>query len=455
MQRIDRAFYRQFFAIVIPIAIQNIISSAVGVADTLMLGYVSQTALASSSLAGQIMFILNCIYFGLSAGMTILVAQYWGKGDLPTIETVLAIGEKLSLCVGAVFFAAAVFFPNALMRIYTNDPNMIDAGAQYLRVVGFSYLFLALSQPYLAAMKSIERVRTSTIINSTALVLNIILNAVFIFGWIPGIPPMGIQGVALATVIARLVEFLLCIVAGERFKKLRLRPRLLFLHNGELMRDFIRYSLPAIGNDFFWGLAFSMYSVIMGHLGEDLVAAYSVISTIRNLATVFGFGVANGAAIILGKSIGANQMEKAERDATHLLKLTFIAALIGSGIVLLCPPIISRVIELSELARWYLNIMIWISAAYVIGPPINTFFICGVFRAGGDSKFGFLLDFSCLWFVFVPIGFLLAFVAHVPPIWVFVFLSLDEFAKMPIVYVRYRKKKWLHNITRNLEPVSQ
>ena len=454
MKSFDRAFYRQFFAIVIPIAVQNLISSAVGVADTLMLGYVSQTALASSSLAGQIMFILNMIYFGLGAGITMLVAQYWGKGDLPTIEKILAIGEKISLCVGAIFFAAAVFFPGALMRIYTNDANMIAAGSQYLRVVGFSYLFLALSQPYLAAMKSIEQVRTSTIINSTALVLNIVLNAVFIFGWIPGIPPLGIQGVALATVIARFVEFALCIFAGERFKKLRLRPRLLFLHSRALTKDFINYSLPAIGNDFVWGLAFSMYSVIMGHLGEDLVAAYSVISTIRNLATVFGFGVANGAAIILGKSIGANQMDKAERDATHLLRLTFIAALIGSAVVLLCPLIVSRVIELTELAQWYLNIMIWISTLYVIGPPLNTYFICGVFRAGGDSKFGFILDFSWLWFLFVPVGFLLAFVAHVPPIWVFVWLSLDEFSKMPIVYARYRKKLWLRNITRDAESIA-
>ena len=449
MQNSNRAFYRQFFAIVIPIAVQNLISSAVGIADTLMLGYVSQTALASSALAGQIMFILNTIHFGLAAGITMLVAQYWGKGDLRAIETVLAIGEKISLGVSALFFAAAVFFPGALMRIYTNDPVMIAAGCQYLRVVGFSYLFLGLSQPYLAAMKSIEQVRVSTLINSTALALNIVLNATFIFGWIPGIAPMGIQGVALATVIARLVEFLLCIIAGERFRTLRLRPRLLLLHNAALTGDFIRYSLPAIGNDFVWGLAFSAYSAIMGHLGEDLVAAYSVISTIRNLAMVFGFGVANGAAIILGKSIGANNMHRAERDATQLLRLTFISALVGSVVVLLCPLVITRVMELTELARWYLSIMIWISAAYVIGPPVNTYFICGVFRAGGDSKFGFALDFTLLWFIFVPVAFLLAFVVRVPPIWVFVFLSLDEFSKTPIVYARYRKKKWLNNITRD------
>ncbi len=251
-------FYRQFFSIVIPIALQNLISSAVGVADTLMLGYVDQTALAAGSLAGQIMMILNMVYFGIGAGITMLVAQYWGKGDMRSIEKVLGIGLKFSLGVGLLFFAGAFFFPELLMLIYTDDANMIAAGAQYLEVVSFSYLFLALSQPYLAAMKSIEQVKTSTLINSSALVLNVVLNAVFIFGWIPGIPPMGIQGIALATVIARLIEFALCIIAGERYKKLRLRPRLLTLHSTVLMKDFIRLALPAIGNDFVWGLAYSM-----------------------------------------------------------------------------------------------------------------------------------------------------------------------------------------------------
>lgn len=186
-----RQFYRSFFSIVVPIAIQQLITAAVGVADTLMLGYVNQTALAAGSLAGQIQFLLNMINGGLTADITILSAQYWGRGDLSAVEKVLAIGLKISVFVGAVFLVGAVFFPEMLMRIYTDDPDMIAAGAEYLRVVGFSYLFLSLSQPCLSAMKSIEQVRVSTVLNSVALVLNIGLNAAFIFGWIPGIPPLG------------------------------------------------------------------------------------------------------------------------------------------------------------------------------------------------------------------------------------------------------------------------
>lgn len=445
-----KQFYRSFFAIVVPIAVQQLITAAVGVADTLMLGYVSQTALAANSLAGQVQFVLNMIYFGLAAGITILSAQYWGKGDLSAVEKILAIGLKLSIGVAAVFFTGAVFFPEFVMRIYTDDVNMIAAGAEYLRVVGFSYLFLAFSQPYLSAMKSIEQVKTSTVINSVALVLNILLNATFIFGWIPGIPPLGITGVALATVIARAVELLLCIIAGERFKKLRLRPRLFVLHSRVLWRDFIRYSLPAIGNEFVWGLAFSMYSVIMGHLGEDIVAANSIVSTMRNLASVLGFGVANGTAIILGKTIGGGDMARAEQDAKRLLWLTFLTSVLGSAVILACHPVIVSMIQLTEQAREYLQIMVWISAVYVIGPTMNTCFICGVFRAGGDSRFGFFCDIITMWVIFVPLGFIAAFIWNLPPLWVYLILSCDEFAKMPVVYFRYRQKKWLRNITKDV-----
>ncbi len=446
----NKQFYHSFFAVVIPIAIQNLINSAVGMADTLMLGLVSQTALAASSLAGQIHFLLNMIYGGLAAGITILAAQYWGRQNRTAIEHILAIGVKLASAVGFLFFLATVFFPTSLMRIYTNDPAMIQAGAEYLGVVGWSYLFMGFSHPYLSVMKSIERVKISTMINSSALLLNILLNAVFIFGWIPGIPPMGIRGVALATAISRAVELLLCVFDGSRYKQIRLHLGLFRMHNSVLWRDFIRYSLPALGNEFVWGLAYSMYSVIMGHLGEDLVAANSIVSNMRNLASVLGFGVANGAAILLGKSIGLGDMARAEQDAKRLLWLTFFTSLLGSAVILGVHPIIASTMALTDQAKEYLQMMVWISAVYVVGPTMNTCWICGIFRAGGDSRFGFFCDLICMWGVFVPLGFLSAFVLQLPPMAVYCILSLDEFSKMPVVIFRYRQKKWLRNITKDI-----
>lgn len=445
-----KEFYRNFFAIVIPIAIQQLINSAVGVADTLMLTFVSQTALAAVSLAGQVQFLLNMVFFGVSAGITMLTAQYWGKGDVSSIEKILAIGTKISVVFSTLFFVAVFFFPQLVMRIYTNDTGMIEAGVKYLRVIGFSYLFMGFSQPYISSLKSIEKVKESTIINSTALILNIILNACFIFGWIPGIPPLGIFGVALATVIARVIEFILCIVIGERLKVVRLRPRLFTLRSKVLTQDFIRLALPALGNDVAWSLAFSMYSIIMGHLGEDLVAANSIVSTMRNLVSVFGFGVASGTSIILGKIIGSGDMKLAEKSARRLVWLTFVTSLIGSVLILCCHPIVPLIGTLTEQAADYLHTMIWISSVYVIGGPMNTCLICGVFRAGGDSRFGLICDIVDMWCVFVPLGFLTAFVFNLPPMVVYLILSCDEFAKMPFVFRHYFKKGWLKNITKEV-----
>ena len=314
----DKQFYRSFFAVVVPIAIQNLINSAVGMADTLMLGFVSQTAMASNSLAGQIHFILNMFYSGLAAGTTMLAAQYWGRQNMKAIEHILAIGVKLAAAVGVLFFVATVFFPAQLMRIYTNDPSMIEAGAAYLQIVGWSYLFMGLSHPYLSILKSVERAKISTLINSSALLINVVLNATFIFGWIPGVAPMGIQGVALATVISRIGEFLLCLAYGQKFQVLRLRPGLFTMFNRVLWRDFIRYSLPALGNECVFAVGSSMYSVIMGRLGEDLVAANSIMASLRSVATVLGFGVANGTAILLGKAIGAGDMGRQAPAGAHL-----------------------------------------------------------------------------------------------------------------------------------------
>ena len=193
-----------------------------------------------------------------------------------------------------------------------------------------------------------------------------------------------------------------------------------------------------------------MYSVIMGHLGEDLVAANSIVSNMRNLASVLGFGVANGAAILLGKSIGLGDMARAEQDAKRLLWLTFFTSLLGSAVILGVHPIIASTMALTDQAKEYLQMMVWISAVYVIGPTMNTCWICGIFRAGGDSRFGFFCDLICMWGVFVPLGFLSAFVLQLPPMAVYCILSLDEFSKMPVVIFRYRQKKWLRNITKDI-----
>lgn len=441
------SFYRDMFRLAFPIVIQNLITTAVSSADVVMLGWVSQTALSAGSLASQIMFILNLVYAGISSGIGMLAAQYWGKRDVRRVEEIMGIGLKLSIPVSFLFFVMACFFPQVLMMIFTSEQELILAGVPYLRIVGISYLFMSVSQVYLCTMRSVERVVFATFTNASALILNICLNGVFIFGLF-GLPQMGIVGVALATTIARGVELLLCVGDNCRFREIRLDPRLLFRHNRVLFQDFMKYSLPAFGNEVCWGLAFSMYSVIMGHLGSDMVAANAVVIVARNLGTVVCFGIANAGAILLGIAIGAGHMERVKEDASRFCRITFLSGIVGGILIFLLRPVFMNMADLTEVSKGYLRGMLFINMYYVLGQAMNTTLICGIFRSGGDSRWGFVCDFIDMWLFSVPLGFFGAFVLNLPPLTVYFLICLDEFVKMPFIYRHYKSYRWLKNITR-------
>lgn len=442
------SFYQDMFRLAFPIVVQNLITTAVSSADVIMLGWVSQTALSAGSLAGQIMFILNLVYAGIASGIGMLAAQYWGKKDTCTIENIMGIGMKLSILVSLIFFVLACFFPKVLMMVFTSEPGLIQEGMSYLRVVGISYLFMSISQVYLCTMRSVERVVFAAWTNAAALILNILLNAVFIFGLL-GFPRMGIVGVALATTTARGVEFVICMADACRYQTIRFRPALLFRHNKVLFQDFMKYSLPAFGNEVSWGLAFSMYSVIMGHLGSDMVAANAVVVVARNLGTVICFGLANAGAILLGKTIGAGHMDQVKEDASRFCRITFLSGITGGILIFLLRPVFMNMADLTDLSREYLSVMLYINMYYVLGQAMNTTLICGVFRAGGDSRWGFICDVIDMWFFAVPLGFISAFLLKLPPLWVYFLICLDEFVKMPFIYRHYKSLRWLKNITRD------
>ena len=443
----NASFSRNLLRLAVPIVLQNLVTTAVSSADVIMLGFVSQDALAAGSLASQIMFILNLVYSGISSGVIMLAAQYWGKQDTLTIERVMGIGMRISILISTVFFILAFFFPALLMRIFTNDMQLVSTGIPYLKIVSFSYLFMSISQVYLCTMRNIERVIFATAANASALLLNILLNAVFIFGLL-GAPKMGIAGVALATTIARGIEFAICMLDALKFKTIRFRPSTIFERHKLLFAYFMKYSLPAFGNEVSWGLAFSMYSVIMGHLGSDIVAANAVVVVARNLGTVACFGIANAGAILLGKSIGAGRMETVKADASKFCKITFISGMIGGIFIFLLRPLFMNMADLTATAQGYLNIMLFINMYYVLGQAMNTAVICGVFRSGGDSKWGFICDTIDMWGYAVPMGFFTAFVLKLPPMWVYFIICTDEFVKIPFVYKHYKSYKWLKNITR-------
>ncbi len=440
-------FYKSLFHVVGPIAIQNLISAAVTSADVVMLGYVGQTSIAASALAGNIQFILIMVATGLSSGLVMLAAQYWGKKDYDSIRTLHGVALRISASFGLIFALGALICPSLLMRIFTDEQPLIDEGVKYLKVVGISFFFFSISQIFQAGFKSIERVKIVTVITTTALLLNICLNAVFIFGLF-GAPKLGIVGVALATTIARTVEMIFCMIYAYSQKDVKFRISNFLRFNKLLTYDFIRFSLPALGNELVWGAGFSMYSVILGHLGEDIVAANSVVNVLRQLGSVLCFGMAYGGAVVLGKTIGEGDMGRAERNANRLVKSTILSGVLGAVLIIIMKPILPFIADLSETASHYRNVLLYINALSIFGASINTVLICGVFRAGGDAKFGFIMDCFSMWVVSVPLGLIAAFVLKLPPLWVYFILYLDEFEKMLIVWRHYFKKGWLRDITR-------
>lgn len=441
-------FYKDLRNVVQPMAIQNLISSAVNSADVIMLGYIGQTAIAASSLAGNVAFILFMVSTGLSSGLVMLGAQYWGKKDTESIKTLLGIGLRICCTVEIIVALIAAIYPRILMLIFTKDPALIAEGCKYLRAASFSYVCLSFSQMFQAGFKSIERVKIVTITSTTSLFLNIGLNAVFIFGLL-GVPKMGITGVGIATSIARFIEMVICFIYAGRQTDVKFSVACVFRRNKVLTRDFFRYSLPAVGNELVWGSAFAMYSVIMGHLGEDIVAANSVVNTVRQLGSVLCFGMAYGGAIVVGKYMGAGDMEVAERNASRLARVTILSGVLGALLLICLYPVLPYIADLNETAAHYRNVLLFINAYSLIGASINTVLICGIFRAGGDSKFGFVADTINMWCVSVPLGLIAAFVLKLPPLWVYFVLFLDEFEKMPFVIRHYFKKGWLRNITRD------
>lgn len=441
-------FYHKIFKLVLPIVIQNLLSAAVSSADVVMLNYVGQSSIAAASLAAQYSSILFMVYYGLGTGATMLCAQYFGKGDMRAIEAVEGIALRFSVAISILFAVMSFSVPHLMMRVFTDDTELIRLGAYYLRYISVSYLCWGLIEIYLSILRSIGRVVVGTVLNAVTISFDIFLNAVLIFGLF-GAPKLGIIGVAASTSISRVLELIACIVISHFSKDIKLNLRFMFIRNKLLFKDFIRLSLPALGNDVSWGVAFSMYSVIIGHMGADAVAANSFVGIIRNFGTVLCFGVASAGGILLGNEIGENRLEEARANAGRLMKLTVLSGLAGGLLIFAAAPFVLKYAALSETALHYLKYMLLINTYYVMGAAVNTTLIAGVFRAGGDSRFGFICDTIDMWCYAVPLGFLAAFVFKLPVLWVYFLLCTDEFVKWPWVIKHYKSGKWLKNITRD------
>jgi putative MATE family efflux protein len=444
MDERKRSLRKEIVRLALPIALQQFMTALVGACDAIMLGKLSQDAMSAVSLATQVTFVFNLFMFAFMAGENMFVAQYYGKGDYTGISQVFSLVTKICGCIAVVFLAGTLFFPEQLMRILTNEETLIVLGSEYLRVIGISYVFSGIAQIFLAIMKNCGAVNMSTLINGVMVILNIALNAVFIFG-LSGFPKMGIKGAALATVLATVVQFLwsvgyvLCRIRAVKFS-LRSCEKKLF-------GRFWQKTVPLLINNLAWGIGFSMYSVIMGHLGTDAVAANGIANISKNLVVCFCLGLGNAGSIIVGNRLGADRLQEAKEVGETLTKTAIIAGIVSGLVLIALSPFITKMVDLTPTARGYLQNMLLISSYYIAGKSVNCMTIGGIFAAGGDSKFGMMCDSVTLWCIIVPLGCICAFILKLPVMVVYFVLNLDEIIKLPVVYKHYKKYKWIKNLT--------
>ena len=443
----NKQFYRNLIRISLPIALQSLMLALVAACDALMLGRVAQAQMTAVSLATQIQFVQNMFLSAATAAGAILGAQYWGKGDKRTLEDIFDLMLMFCGMVSILFFAFCEFCPEMLMSIFAGDKELIAIGSSYLRIAGWSYLITGVSQCYLTIMKVTENVKAGALISSAAVVMNIIFNAILIFGLF-GIPAMEAKGAALATTIARVIELAICLLVST--KSTYIRPalgRMLSISNG-LVKDFFRQCLPLMGGGLCWGIGFTSYTAIMGHMGVDAAAANSVAAVVRDLVCCMCNGIGSAAGIIVGNELGAGRLELGKKYGIKLTKLSFVIGFISTGIVLAVTPLVVNGVILTDKARDYLIWMMVIMSFYMIGRCVNTVTINGVLDGGGDTLFDLYSLIVCMWMIAIPLALCGAFVFHWSPLAVYACTCLDEVGKIPWVMIRVRKYKWVKDLTR-------
>lgn len=438
-------------ALVIPMALQNLINTGVSACDVFMLGKVGETALSASSLARQVQYIMSLFLFGLTSGATVLTAQYWGKGDKKTIERILAMGMCMAVAVTAIFTLVSLLMPETLIRIFTNESEVIREGVKYLRIVAFSYIAIGITDVYLYIMRSVERIKVATAVYLSSLICNVILNAVFIFGMF-GCPAMGIRGAALATLLARILELILVIGYAKIYNREILFLMKYFFHmDSGLLKDFLVCAIPVILNEVLWGIANSASTAILGHMGSAAVAANSVAQVTKEMSMVVSFGISNAAAIYLGKTIGEKKYQHARAYAERFVKLSILLGIGSAVIILLSSQMIITVMAMTPLTKDYLRFMMFVMAYYAIAQTLDETVIVGIFRSGGDTRFGLIIDLTAMWGCSVLLGAAAAFVFHCSVPVVYALLMSDELVKIPIIWGRYKNCSWIRNITREIE----
>ncbi len=442
----DKELYGKMIKIAVPISLQSMITVGINLMDTVMLSSMGDAQLSASSLAGQFINLFMIFCMGIGMGASVLTSRFWGMRDLPSLKKSVTIMLRFALVFSLVFTVATILAPGWIMRIYTNEPEIIDLGIRYLKWMIPTYFCTGLSLVCTIVLRSVGLVQIPLICSIIAFFVNVFFNWIFIFGKL-GAPRMEIEGAALGTLIARLFE--LCFICGYFFfvdKRIRYRLKDLFVKCRDMLREYVRVSIPVLISDGLLALGNNAVAMVMGHIGEAFVAANSVTMVVQQLSSVLTQGISNASGIITGHTMGEGNYKKAYRQGfTFLMVGTVMGLLAGVVILLLKNPIINFY-DVSAEAKSISHEMMYAISLIMVFQTVGNMLTKGVLRAGGDTKFLMIGDILFLWVASIPLGALAGLVFHFPSFWIYTLLKIDQILKCIWCFFRLKSGKWMKKI---------
>lgn len=447
--REDKKFLKKTVAIAIPITLQLLLNTILNLVDTMMIGTLGQSTIAAVGLANKVFFVFTLLTFGVVSGSSILTAQYWGVKDIKNIRRVLGMSLLIGLTGSIIFVIGGVFFPNDVMRIFTPNEGTIAIGASYLIIVAISYPLTAITNCYVSLLRAVNMVKAPVIITIISICVNIILNYTFIFGHF-GAPALGVQGAAIATVTARIIECLSILgVVYITKSPAAARIKEMICFDKEFIKVYFKTVSPVIANEFMWGLGVSLYSLVYGRMGDEAVAAITITQNVEQIYVVIFQGLSSATAVILGNELGANKLEKADRYAKYFVILQFaLTVVLGIICFIIKQPLITM-FSVEENIAVDISRCLIVFIAYLPFRMFNLINIVGILRSGGDTTASLLLDITGVWCVGIPMAFIGGMVLGLPIYLVYAMVTFEEAYKFVLGMKRYKQKKWCKNIVQN------
>ncbi|MGH4122838.1 MAG: MATE family efflux transporter [Clostridium sp.] len=447
----DSIFYKNLCIIALPIVIQNLIGCLLNFMDVIMVGKLGVAEIASVGIANQYFFLFNLLVMGLYSGCGIFISQFWGKQDTKNIKKVLGVALISGVCISILFTIVGIIMPEKIISIFSKDVTVVNLGAGFLRIVCISYIFTAITFAYSAALRCVEKAIVPMTISAIALLINTILNYIFIFGKF-GFDTMGVRGAAIATVIARIIEAIIMVIYTYKYNEVLATKVSDML---EITKNFVfsvyKTAIHVVLNDACWGLGTLMYAAIYGRIGKEAVASVQICTTIQNIFMVIVLGLANASSIMIGNKIGSGEEETGKIYAKRFCVLGIIVAISLAGLLALSAPSILSFFNVSTNVLHDSLIILYITSLIFIVRVFDIILIVGILRGGGDAKYSLLIEGLTMWLIGVPLALIGAFILKLPVYLVVALVTVEEIVKCYFAVKRLLSNKWINNVIKNMD----